>query len=194
MNDDDQGPDETDLTQHLMRDLADGLPGKLARSRRLVELSGLLGEGGTFMHGGETPWVAFEEARWSFIHGNYIATVQLCQGVVEHVLAALLHGALLSSDLPPRITFSATIQRCLESGILDASNAAALRTLSELRNPLAHFRNLDDETHLSRRMLSLDTPSMEILAADADTAIETVHRVLGLPQFRLGPSRAQAGS
>lgn len=48
------------------------------------------------------------------MHGNFAATVLLCQGLVEHLLAAYLHAGLLIDDIPDRIPFRETLRRCRE--------------------------------------------------------------------------------
>ncbi|WP_234836933.1 hypothetical protein [Sinorhizobium meliloti] len=65
----------------LLADLHDELPSKVARFRQLADLSTSLGANGTMFTGGETTYLAWTEARSSFVHGNYIATVMLCQGL-----------------------------------------------------------------------------------------------------------------
>src|SRR5947209_1013362 len=139
------------LIRHLLADLHDDLPGKIARFRQLVDLSGALGSSGTMLFGGEITYAAWREARWSFIHGNFTATVLLCQGLAEHLLASFLYAALLIDDLPDRITFADTVRRCQERNVISKQDAIDLRRLMGLRNPLSHFRNINDPANLSRR-------------------------------------------
>jgi len=54
----------------------------------------------------------------SFVHGNYVATILLCQGLVEHLLAAYLHAGLLVDDIPDRIQFTDTLRRCREREVI----------------------------------------------------------------------------
>lgn len=56
--------------------------------------------------GGSPAWHAWVEARSSFVHGNFVATVLLCQGLMKQLLAAYLHARLLIEDLPEKIKFS----------------------------------------------------------------------------------------
>lgn len=71
----------------LLAELHDDLPDKVARFRQLADLSQQLGANGTMFSGGQESYQAWLEARSSFVHGNYIATVMLCQGLAEHLLA-----------------------------------------------------------------------------------------------------------
>jgi endonuclease/exonuclease/phosphatase (EEP) superfamily protein YafD len=61
-----------DLVRHLLADLHDDLSGKVARFRQLVDLSDALGSSGTMLFGGDITDSAWREARWSFIHGNFV--------------------------------------------------------------------------------------------------------------------------
>lgn len=174
------------LVRFLLADLHDDLVGMVARFRQLSDLSMALGSGGTMLSGGETTHAAWIEARSSFVHGNFVATVMLCQGLVEHLLASHLSMALDAEPLPTRVTFKETITRCLAKGIVGEDDAEHLRRLMELRNPLSHFRGIDDPTNLSRRSIESRQSAVAHLFMDASFAIATAIRILALPEFRLG--------
>lgn len=174
------------LMRFLLADLHDDLFGTVARFRQLADLSMALGSSGTLLPGGETTHAAWTEARSSFVHGNYVATVMLCQGLAEHVLASHLTLALDAEPLPDRITFKETLARCVGKGALTEEDADHLRRLMALRNPLSHFRGIDDPTNLSRRAIDTRQSAVSHLFADATFAIATAVRILSLPDFRLG--------
>jgi hypothetical protein len=178
----------TDLgyTRFLLADLHDDLAGKVARFRQLADLSTSLGSSGTMLPGGETTWAAWSEARTSFIHGNFMATVLLSQGLAEHLLAAYLTIGLQGEDLPERIGFHETLTRCLARDVICEADAADLRRLIALRNPLSHYRPISDPSSLSRRVLDDRLHAAEQLQRDATFAIGMAVRLLALPAFRLG--------
>jgi hypothetical protein len=70
----------------------------------------------------------------------------------------------------------------------ESQHAGIAQQLSDraLRNPLSHFRAINDPTSLSRRAIDTRIPAEEHLRADALFAIGTVVRLLSLPAFRLG--------
>jgi len=177
---------ELGLVQFLLADLHDDLDGKVARFRQLADLSRALGSNGTWMPGGETTYAAWTEARTSFIHGNYIATVLVCQGLAEHILAAHLALDINGEQLPQRISFQETLRRCLARNDITQSDADDLRRLMALRNPLSHYRSIDDPSNLSRRVLDTMLPAESHLRGDASFAISMAVRLLALPAFRLG--------
>lgn len=177
--------EDVDFFRELLGDLHDDLAGKVARFRQLADLSMVLGSYGSMIPGGETAHSAWIEARSSFVHGNFVATVMLCQGLAEHMLAAHLAMALGGDALPERIHFRETLERCLADGVIDGRDAEDLRKLMSLRNPLAHHRGIDDETNLSRRVLDSRVNARDHLLNDATFAISMAVRLLALPTFRV---------
>ena len=177
---------ELGLVKWLLAELHDDLGGKVSRFRQLVDLSGALGPNGTMMPGGRTTYAAWNEARISYVHGNYIATVLLCQGLAEHLLAAELSLTLGAEPLPDRISFQETLRRSLERGLISQRDAEDLRRLMSLRNPLSHYRDINDPSNIERRALDTMVPTEAHLFADASFAIGMAVRLLALPSFRLG--------
>ncbi len=177
---------DMEIVRILLADLHDELPGKVARFHQLADLSLALGSGGTMLPGGETTLAAWTEARTSFIHGNYVATVLLCQGLAEHMLAAHLAIGIHGEQLSNRISFHDTLLRCLARKVISPKDADDLRRLMGLRNPLSHYRNIDDPSNLSRRVLNTRVPAESHLLGDASFAISVAVRLLALPAFRLG--------
>jgi hypothetical protein len=176
---------EIDLVRFLIADLHDDLAGKVARFHQLSDLSTVLGSNGTLMPGGHTTYIAWSEARTSFVHGNYIATVMLCQGLAEHLLASHLALGIDAERLPDKIPFQDTLRRCLADQVISQEDANDLRRLMTLRNPLSHYRNINDPTNLSRRALDTRSSVEDHLKGDASFAISVAIRLLALPAFRL---------
>ena len=177
---------DVEVSRWLLADLHDDLAGKVGRFRQLADLSTVLGSSGTMIPGGETAYAAWIEARSSFVHGNFVATVMLCQGLAEHMLAAHLSLGLGGDELPTRIGFRDTLSRCLERGVIGETDAHDLRKLMALRNPLSHYRSIDDPSNLSRRTIETQVPAEQHLLDDATFAISMAVRLLALPAFRLG--------
>jgi len=180
------GVNDVDALRVLLADLHDDVAGKVARFRQLADLSVALGSSGTMMPGGETALAAWTEARSSFVHGNYVATVMLCQGLAEHVLAAHLALGLGGEELPSRVSFNDTLNRCVAREVITQRDADDLRRLMNQRNPLTHYRSIDDPSNLSRRVLNTQLPAEAHLLTDATFAMSMAVRLLALPVFRLG--------
>jgi hypothetical protein len=177
---------DIDVAKILLADLHDDFSGKVARFHQLTDLSSALGSNGTLIPGGETAYHAWIEARSSFVHGNYVATIMLCQGLAEHVLAAELALELNDEKIPKKIRFDQTVDRCLARGYITKQLRDDLERLMGLRNPLSHYRSIDDESNLSRRTVESGIPAVEHLSVDATFAIAVAVRLLALPLFRLG--------
>ena len=173
------------LVRHLLADMHDDLQGKVTRFRYLFDLGVDLGTYRTMLFGGHVTYKAWIEARSSFVHGNYVATVLLCQSLVENLLAAFLHGGLLD-ELPSRIQFDETLRRCRAMELLTDQEVDDLKTLVAIRNPLTHFRHVDDEHNLDRRSIATGRLAGEILSKDAWFAISLAFRILAKDQFWLG--------
>ena len=180
------GISDLDAVSHLLADLHDDLPGKVTRFRHLADLCGALGSRGTMLFGGSATFNAWTEARLSFVHGNFAATILLCQSLVENLLAAFLHAGLMMDDLPPRIAFRDTLKRCQERNLISAEESRALERLMSLRNPLSHFRILSDDQNIDRRAITAGLRSDALIEADAWFAVGLAVRMLAKPQFRLG--------
>ncbi|WP_339730218.1 hypothetical protein [uncultured Pseudomonas sp.] len=171
--------------QWLLGELHDGLPGRVARFQQVNDLCANLGSLGTMIPG-EVAYSAWLEARSSFVNGNYVATVMLCQGLAEQMLASQLTLGLNAPKLPKKIGFQDTLSRCVEQGVIDPTQAGELKRLMDLRNPLSHFRHVDDPESLSRRSLDSQAPAQATLLRDATFAIGVAVDLLASPEFRLG--------
>lgn len=177
---------DLEIMRTLLADLHDDLQGKVVRYHQLADLSLALGSAGTMLPGGQVALASWTEARASFVHGNYAATVLLCQSLAEQVLAAHLSMTLERVELPSRISFHETLRRCVAEEVVSVKDSEDLRRLMELRNPLSHYRNFADPSNLSRRSIETRSPEQQQLLEDATFGISVAVRLLALPPFRLG--------
>ena len=177
---------DLDFARHLLAEMHDDLHGKVSRFRMLTDFSRDLGRNGTTIPGGHAAYHAWIEARSSFVHGNFAATVLLCQGLAEQLLATHLHADLLIDDIPERIPFRETLRRCRERDVISDQDVADLQKLMELRNPLSHFRHVDDGGNLDRRSLDTGQHAADLMQHDAVFAVGLAVRMLAKPAFRLG--------
>jgi hypothetical protein len=177
---------DLDIVRYFLAEMHDDLRGRVSRLRMLADFNQDLGPQGTMIFGGLVTARAWTEARSSFVNGNDVATVLLCQSLMEHLLAAYLHAALLDDDLPNRIPFRETLQRCRDRGLLSDEDVTDLRKLMGLRNPLSHFRHVDDASNPDRRAMSTRQHPEDLMHRDAVFAMRLAVRMLSKPQFRLG--------
>jgi hypothetical protein len=125
-------------------------------------------------------WIAkclFEEARYCFAYGQFVATVMLGLSYIEHTLAAILY-AFGRSDLE-RANISVLFREAAREGWLTDTEFAALEEIRRLRNPLAHFRKpLADGTIERRSFLEGELP-YAVLEEDAKKVMEAAVHLLG---------------
>jgi hypothetical protein len=176
---------DVEAVRLLLADMHDDLQGKVARLRYMNDLSVDLGTEGTMLFGGQTTYHAWAEARSSFIHGNYVATIVLCQSLAENLLAAFAQNG--STRDGKRVQFSETLDQCQAIGLLSDHDVGDLKRLSTIRNPLTHFRHINDEHNLSRRSMTTGNDAGELLRSDAWFAIGLAVRTLAKKPFRVGP-------
>ena len=118
--------------------------------------------------------------------GNFVATIMLCQALAEHLLAAHLREGLLIDDLPKRIDFRETLRRCRDRGVVTEQDANDLIRMMGLRNPLSHFRGIDDGSDLTRRTVQTGDTAENLVWKDAVFSIGLAVRLLSKGPFRLG--------
>jgi hypothetical protein len=180
-----QSNKDADALRVLLADMHDDLSGKVGRFRLIADLSAELGPMGAMMSGEEVVFPAWVEAQSSFVHGNYAATVLLCQALVEHILAARLTSEKDGEAVSSRVSFKDTLNRCVVRGVITQQDADDFLRLVGLRNPLSHYRTVDDHSNLVQRALNTTLPAGAHLLNDASFAISMVIRLLALPVFRM---------
>lgn len=186
-------PSETVALRTLIADLHDGLEERVGRLRLLMAMEYDFGAGrGLLLPGGTPAQFAYQEVRQAFVVGNFLSVVLLCQCVLENVLAAHLGLEALSVEikgteqrpLKERPQFSQTIAVGRAAGLLDEADEQDLLRLAGLRNALAHFRSVHDESHMDRRSISERRSPDALFEEDARFAMLVFLRVLAKPQFR----------
>lgn len=179
------GLSDVEAVRLLLADMHEDLRGRIERLRYLNDLSADLGTEGTMLFGGLTTYHAWTEARSSFVHGNYVATVILCQSLAENLLAAFA-GTGVSDEKKAKVQFRETLEQCHTIGLLSDQDVGDLKKLTSLRNPLTHFRHIDDEHNLQRRSMSAERDAADVLRNDAWFAIGLAVRMLAKKPFRVG--------
>lgn len=179
------GFDNVDVTKHLLAELHDDLHERVARFHMLADQSRDLALNGAMIPGGTNAYQAWIEARGSFINGHFIATVLLCQGLMEHLLASDLEGRLDPVELPPRATAKTIRAKAKEVGLISDEEEQDLERLEGLRNPLTHYRHANHPEHIDRQSLTEGVQSRKILERNAIYAISLTMRILGKSPFRL---------
>jgi hypothetical protein len=190
-------PREVDAFRALLGELYDDLPQRVERLRLLSALDHDFGGSGVMIPGGEATFRAYTEARSCFVAGHFAAVILLSQALVETLLGAQIdleqgsyeiHGKDFGDTLTRRPSLDEIVRKAKQIGLLDDDDERALKRMREMRNPLTHFRNIDDPTNMTRRMLNQRTHPTVLFEDDARFCITTVIRILSKPTFAIGRS------
>ena len=187
------GFDDVDLAQHLIAEFHDDMRGRIGRLHMLTYLSWSLGIGGAMLPGGTISYRAWTEARQCFINGLFVATVQLCQALMENLLASEMESRLNPIDLPDKATAKKIRAKSREARFISEDEERDLECLENLRNPLTHYRNTNDPGHIDQRAMQEDVFSDSLLERDAVFAITTAMRMVAKPSFCLKMPLMQDG-
>ena len=145
------------------------------RAARIQWLSGVIPRDRMFGMSLETGLV-FEEARVSFVYGNFVAVIVLAAAFIEHWFIASLEArgyrAEASRGLAAAIN-CARRNKLVHSTILDKADR-----LRQIRNPFVHLKEFDHKNNLSQRMSqNRDFRIHALLEDDAKEALIAMYGV-----------------
>ncbi|MES2681909.1 MAG: hypothetical protein V4650_00175 [Pseudomonadota bacterium] len=118
----------------------------------------------------------FEEARYSFVYGQFIAASVLGFAFVERTLASLFYASG-RNDLQ-RATGVKLIEEAVLVSWLSEQEAAAFNVARCLRNPLVHFRHPMHEDLPDTRAFYSESDPHRIVEADAEQILEVMFRLV----------------
>ena len=122
-----------------------------------------------WFYGGLHSKMLFEEMRYCFVYGQYLASVLVGFSFLETTLAALLFGSG-RNDLR-RASLQRLIQESVGDGWITSEESRDMNRLRDIRNPYAHFRPPLDETSIEVSALSRGSSPYEIAESDAAAVI-----------------------
>ena len=111
----------------------------------------------------------FEEMRYCFVYGQYLATVLVGISFLETTLAALFFGSG-RNDLR-RASLQRLMQESVEDGWMTSEESSHMDRLREIRNSYAHFRPPLGENSIEVSALSHGASPYEIAERDAAAVI-----------------------
>ncbi|NJN84916.1 MAG: hypothetical protein HC802_23265 [Caldilineaceae bacterium] len=147
------------------------------RLARLQWLSGISpkAEYWTFP-GGLLAKCLFEEARYCFVYGQFLAAIVLGIAYIEHTVAALFF-ATGRNDLE-RASLTQLLKEALNHGWINQREYANLQHARQIRNPITHFRKPGDDETIEYRLVMGNELPYSIIEEDAHHVIETALRLL----------------
>jgi len=148
------------------------LPERAARVRWLSEVIPTKRMFGMPLEGA----LVFQEARASFVYGNFVATIVLAAAFVDHWFSTSLgergHREEASQGLVAAIT-CARVNKLVNPLILDKADR-----LRQIRDPIAHLKSFDHTHAAGRRLQKLRSYDIAaILERDAKEALIAMYGV-----------------
>ena len=119
--------------------------------------------------GGVAARQLFEETRYNFVYGQFLACVLLSLAFIEISLASKFYAA--GRDDLQRASLSKLLKEAFNSNWLSKQEYDLIHKVRKLRNPVAHFRPIMDDEGVVRRMLDSNMSQEEIMESDAKVAI-----------------------
>jgi len=153
----------------------------VAREGRLSRLKWLESKtprvGYWLFRGGMMSKHLFEEARYCFVYGQFLAAIVLGLAFIEHTLAGLFYMAG-RNDLE-RASISKLLREALNYNWITPMEYEHIERARQIRNSVTHFRKpLDDDTIEKRLVLENELP-YTIIEEDAQNVMEIVLHLLG---------------
>lgn len=146
---------------------------RLTRAKRIEWASSLYFPEG-IMEGELVQLSLMEEARFSFVNGQFLATVICSASALEHLLVVKLKEIEVSLSKP---TLGALIQKADDKKLLPSRVIDCLRELNELRNPIVHRRDPKDQSTLVSRYLQKKIHPNALKEDDARFALKVMYLV-----------------
>ena len=118
----------------------------------------------------------FEEMRYCFAYGQFLATVVLGFAYIEQTLAAKFFAA--GRDDLERAPIAELLREAKRHGILSGDEVTGLDRIRCTRNPVTHFRRPLAEDSVEVRSLRQSEHPYEVLERDAQAVILAALKVL----------------
>jgi hypothetical protein len=126
--------------------------------------------------GGLISKLLFEEMRYCFAYGQFLATITLGFAYIERTLAAKFFMAG-RNDLE-RASIATLLREARDRGILSDNEAAELDRIRHARNPVTHFRRPLAEDSIEWRSLQENEHPYGVLERDAQAVVRAAMKAL----------------
>jgi hypothetical protein len=161
-------------SQWLIRENRVGRDDRLAR---LVWIADLLPQAEYLSFpGGILSKYHFEEIRYCFVYGQFLAVILLGLAYIERIIAASFYGAG-RNDLE-RANISTLLREAVASGMITPDEFAHIDHARETRNAFTHFRRPSHEENIEYRAMIENEFPYEIIERDARYTIEAAFKIV----------------
>ena len=118
----------------------------------------------------------YEESRYCFAYGQYLATIVLGLAFIEHSLAARFSE--FGRDNLERPIISVLLIKALEEGWINQTEFDNLDHARKIRNPVTHYREFGKNDTIEMRSLELKYNPYLVLEEDAYHVMETIFHLM----------------
>lgn len=144
------------------------------RAARIRWLSQVIPKNTGFLMPMETFYV-FEEAKASYVYGNFVAAIVLAASFVEHWFSAGL--GMRGYEKEASRGLAASIKVAREKNLVNLSLLSKVDRLRLIRNPFVHLKPFEHEHSIGHRSLKQRIHPEMKLEADAQEALITMYGV-----------------
>ena len=127
-------------------------------------------------HGGGISVYLFEETRYCFAYGQYLATTVLGLAFIEQSLAA--HFFAFGDDEAKKSNVSSLFLKALDEGWITQAEFDNLDHARKVRNPITHFREYTKPDRIEMRSMEQNDDPHIILESDAYHVMETIFHLM----------------
>lgn len=127
-------------------------------------------------YGGIKSKYLFDEVRYCFVYGQYIAVILLSMSYIETMLASYYYGS--GDNEIPFSAFSKILNQAKEDGILTEDEYNIFDNIRNIRNPLTHFKRPLDEKSPEAIALKEQCHIYDILENDARKTIQAMFKLV----------------
>jgi hypothetical protein len=166
---------QSDATEWLEEEDTDSREDRAARLEWLVQLMPPVEH--HLFWGGELSVHLFEEAKYSFVYGQFLATIFLGLAFIERTLAAIFYAGG-RTDLE-RSNITVLLEEARGNRLLTPDEFDMIDRLRRIRNPIAHFREPMHPEGIIRRVVESNALPYELFEHDARQVLMTVYHLLG---------------
>lgn len=129
------------------------------------------------LQGGLKSHYLFEEARYSFVYGQFFASTMLSLAFIENSLSSYFFGAG-RNDLKRAGAFD-LLNEAKKEGIITNYEFNLLDKVRKLRNPITHFKEPMNEESIEIRGLKDNKHPYIIIEDDAKKTIYAMFKLMG---------------
>jgi hypothetical protein len=131
--------------------------------------------------GGHISLYLFEEARYCFIYGQFLAAIMLGLAFVERVYASEMYAS--GKDGLARAGLHRLLSELLACGYICTEQFNALERARRNRNTVAHFREPLHKEGLIRRSVESDQHPYSLIEEDARNVLRVIMELVGSWSF-----------